>query len=69
MTIRFLPLGTLISTSLAYSASMADSARIIPVTASVAGHALNLQGPTGSVFMVMSASTAATSPFGLIISS
>lgn len=69
MSIRFLPLGILISSSRAFSSSMADSANRVPTTASRAGHAINLQGPTGSAFMVMSASIAATPPYGLIQSS
>ena len=47
MTIKFIPLGSPVSSSLSISSSMALTASIIPTSASLAAHALNLIGPTG----------------------
>lgn len=66
MPIRFLPLGIIISSSHAATSSIAASSKFVPVTASLAGHAINLQGATGSAFLVIAAPTSSTPPYGLV---
>lgn len=57
MSIKFIPLGSPVSSSFATSASMALTSSIVPTKAYVAGHALNLVGEIGDNYITTSSRT------------
>lgn len=60
MTIKYQPQGIIISSSLAVNAGFAQNFTTGPATASVATYAsLGPPGPTGSIYKILTGSTAA----------
>jgi len=56
MSISFYPVGLFTTNSFAEKAQTTVSASNLPVSASIAQYALNLIGPTGSQYTIVSAS-------------
>ncbi len=62
MTIIFYPLGLAVTSSHAEKAETAVSASSLPVSASIAQYGLNIVGPTGPQYIIVSASGLAATP-------
>ena len=67
--IQFFPLGAPVSSSLALRADLAKTSNNLPITASIAGVALNFTGSIGDSYLIVTASQGSLPNLGLVVGS